>query len=170
MPGQATLEDIMDLALSGDTLADALGFAAFLRAEGLHIEYNPDEQAQGKWTGAIGGVVGDSIGYMYVDSGADFPAPWCIWLNEYEFDDSGSEEDDALKHFLWANVNKCTRCNPDWEHCGGGDRTVLGKTFERLCHSPMFFYMPDTEKLRMLKKLMPKVYTKRTAGAGPALP
>ena len=161
MSKQKSPEEIMNLVLSGETLKNAIDFVAFLRANDLQIEYNPDENAENKWTGAIGGVVGNSIGYMYINSGTNFPDPWTIWLNEYDFDDNDSAEDE-IKNFLWENVNICSRCNPNWENCGGGEKIVLGKKFENLCHSPMFFYTPDAQTLEMLKKLMLKVNEKRT--------
>lgn len=161
MSEQKSLEEIMNLVLSGDTLKNALDFAAFLRGNEFQTEYNPQEYEESKWTGAIGGVVGDSIGYIYVRSGTDFPCPWNIWLNEYDFDYDGSAEDDALKEFIWENVNSCSRCNPEWKNCGGGERLVLGRKFERLCHSPMFFYTPDAQKLEKLKRLLLKIKQKK---------
>ena len=157
MENQKNLENTINLVLSGDMLKNALDFVNFLRENGLQIEYNPKEHADCKWTGAIGGTVGDSIGYMYVKSGTNFPDPWTIWLNEYDFNDDGSAEVGELKNFLWENVNNCSRCHSKWEKCGGGERIVLGKKFESLCHSPMFFYTPDGQKLEMIKKLMLKV-------------
>ena len=166
MSEQKSLENVINLVLKDETKENALNFTAFLRAKKLQIEYNPNEYGESKWTGAIGGVVGDSIGYMYINSGADFPDPWNIWLNEYDFNDSGSAEDGELKNFLWENVNKCSRCNTNWEKCGGGEKTVLGKKFDSLCHSPMFFYTPDAQKLEMLKKLILKVNEKRSGRTG----
>ena len=168
MADRILLENVMNHVLSGDTLKNALDFVAFLRANEFLLDYNPDESdknnenIENKWTGAIGGVVGDSIGYLYVNSGADFPDPWNIWLNEYNFDDAGSAADNELKEFVWGKVNHCAKCNPNWENCGGGERTVFGKKFERLCHSPMYIYMPDTRNLDMLKRLMLKIKEKRT--------
>ena len=177
MAEQIILENVMNHVLSGDALENALDFAAFLRANDFHFDHNPDESAESdksdestesdtnnesKWTGAIGGVVGDSIGYLYVNAGADFPDPWNIWLNEYDFDDDGSADANELKEFVWGNVNYCAKCNPDWENCGGSEQTVFGKNFDRLCHSPMFVYMPDAERLEKLKKLMLKIKEKRT--------
>ena len=161
MANQKSLENIIKLTLSGESQKNALDFVIFLRENELQIEYNPDECAEGKWTGAIGGIVGDSIGYMYVNPGTNFPDPWNIWLNEYDFYYDGSAEVGELKNFLWENVNNCSRCNPNWEKCGGGEKTVLGKKFESLCHSPMFFYTPDAQKIDMLKKVMLKVKEKR---------
>jgi hypothetical protein len=161
MSNQKSPEETMNLVLSGDTLKNALDFVGFLRENKLQMEYNPDECEEGKWTGAIGGIVGDSIGYMYVRPGTGFPEPWNIWLNEYAFDTDGSAGDEELKEFIWENVNGCGKCNPNWENCGGGERTIMGKTFERLCHSPMFFYMPDAQKLEKLKRLILKIKQKR---------
>ena len=157
MPEQKSLEDIMNLTLSGETLKNALDFVDFLRENEFKIEYNPNEYAENKWTGAIGGVVGWSMGYMYINPGTDFPDPWNIWLNETDIHDDGSADNDELRELIWANANYCARCNPNWENCGGGEKTILGKKFENLCHSPMYFYMPDAQKLEKLKKFMLKI-------------
>lgn len=152
-----SVESIMNLVLNGETLENALGFVAFLRDAEFQAEYNPREYGERKWTGAIGGVVGNSIGYLYVRAGTDFPDPWTIWLNAYEFDAGSSAEDAALKEFVWENVNHCSRCHPNWENCGGGERTVFGRKFERLCHSPMVFYTPDAHKLEKIEKLLLRI-------------
>ena len=157
MSEQKSLEKVMNLVLSGETLKNALDFIEFLRANEFNIEYNPNEHAEGKWTGAIGGVVGWSIGYMYVRSEENPQKHWIIWLNETEFNYDDSAEDDELKAFIWENANHCSRCNPNWEKCGSGEKAILGKKIENLCHSPMCFYMPDAKALEKLKKVMLKV-------------
>ena len=161
MSEQKSIEGTLNQVLGGEALKNALDFTAFLRANAFSFEDNPDEHEEGKWSGAIGGTVGDSIGYMYINSGENYPDPWNIWLNEYDFDDDGSAEDGELKEFLWGNVNECTRCNPNWETCGGGDKMILGKEFKNLCHSPMFFYMPDAQNMEKLKRLLLKIKQKR---------
>jgi hypothetical protein len=157
MEKQIILDDVLSLVLSGDTLGSARDFTAFLRENGFQIEHNRDENDENKWSGAIGGIVGNSIGYMYVNPGANFPDPWTIWLNEIDYYSGGSADDDEMKNFVWEHVNHCSRCNPNWEKCGGGEKTVFGKTFDRLCHSPMYFYMPDAHTLAKLKMLMLKI-------------
>jgi len=155
------LENTMNIVLSGNTLKNALDFTAFLREHRFQIEYNPNEESENKWTGAIGGVVGDSIGYLYICSGTNFPNPWSIWLNELEYSNEGLADDDELNHFIWENINPCGKCNSNWEKCGGVEKTILGKKFDRLCHSPMIIYTPDTHKLDKVKKLMLKLKQKK---------
>lgn len=154
-------EDIISLISKADTQENARDFVAFLRGNAFPLTYNPDEYEEDEWSGAIGGVVGDSIGYMSVRPGARSPHTWTIWLNEYGFDAGGLAEDEELKAFVWENVNLCTRCHSDWENCGGGEAVVFGRTFERLCHSPMVFNVPDAQKLGMLKKLLLRIGQKK---------
>lgn len=156
-----SVEEVMKLVLHEDALENALDFASFLRDSGFQMEYNPREYEEGKWTGAIGGIIGNSIGYMSVSTGTDCPAPWTIWLNEYDFDADDSPEDQELKELVWAHVSNCTRCHHNWAHCGGGERTVFGRRFERLCHSPMFFYAPDAHKLEKIKRLLLRIRKSR---------
>ena len=154
-------EDIMNISLSDETLKNGLDFVAFLRANEFQIDFNPNEYEYDKWTGAIGGVVGNSIAYMLVYPKIKSPCPWNIWLNEYDFDSDGSADDENLKGFIYDNLNHCRKCNPNWEKCRGGDKTILGRKFEDLCHSPMFFYTPDSCKLNNLKALLLKIKLKK---------
>ena len=159
MTNQVSLENILKRVLSGDALKNVQDFVLFLQDNGFQMEYNPNEYTENKWTGAIGGTIGNSIGYMYINPGSSFPDPWTIWLNEYDFIDDDSAEAKELKDFLWENVNICSRCHEGWEKCGGGEKTVMGKKFESLCHSPMVFYAPDAQKLLMLEKLLLRINT-----------
>ena len=161
------VENIVNEILAGEMQKNALDFIAFLRGNDFYMEFNPNEYEKGKWSGAIGGVVGDSIAYMFVSPGTKFPCPWNIWLNEYDFNCDGSADDEELKEFIWANLNHCGKCNPDWEKCRGGDKTVFGRKFDSLCHSPMFFYTPDAQKLEKIKKLFLKIKQKRDSTAVP---
>ena len=155
------LVDIINEAFTSEMRKNALDFVEFLRENEFQTEFNPNEYEKGKWTGAIGGVVGDSIAYMLIHPNTEFPSPWTIWLNKYDFNEDGSVDNEELKKFIWENLNYCAKCNPDWNKCRGGDKIIFGKRFENLCHSPMFFYTPDAQKLEKLNRIMLKIKQKR---------
>ena len=57
------IENVINEILSGDSQKTALDFAAFLRANEISLDYNPDEsESKPIWNGAVGGIVGNSIG------------------------------------------------------------------------------------------------------------
>jgi hypothetical protein len=142
------IEDAINKKLTGDAQKNALDFAGFLCANGLSYEANDDG---GGW--AVGGIVGDSFGYMLVNGVEEFPGPWTIWLNSCDFE-SSLTADDKLKEAAWAHTSICGQCHEGWKDCGGGGRTIFGKNFEKLCHSPLMFNNPDASVLENIKKLM----------------
>ncbi len=142
------IEETIRDVLSCDTQKNAMDFVSFLRENELPVTANDDG---GGW--AVGGTVGDSKGYMVINGAADFPGPWTVWLNSCDFDD-GALADDELKETAWAHASDCGRCHAGWKDCGGGERTIWGKTFERLCHSPLMFTDPDAKTVGNLEKLL----------------
>lgn len=142
------IEKKMNEVLSGDSLKNALDFADFFRANELSCEANEDGTG---W--AVGGIVGNSIGYMLVNGVEQMPGPWTIWFNSCDF--GGSEPaDDELKEATWSHASNCGHCHDGWKDCGGGRRTIFGKEFEWLCHSPLMFTNPNAKTLESVKKLM----------------
>lgn len=143
------IEDVISERLTGDMQKNALDFAAFLSANEISLIHNSDD---GKgWV--IGGALGNSIGYMMIiGSGEQFPGPWTFWFNDCDFNNDSVE--DKLKETAWAHASKCGKCHKGWENCGGGDRIIFGKEFERLCHSPLMFTNPDANVLENAKKLI----------------
>jgi len=143
-----SIEDKINAALSGDAQSNALDFVAFLRAN--RISFNSNGNG-GEWSGwDVGGTVGNSIGYIIVNGAEEFPGPWTIWFNSCDFFGGA---DDELKEAAWAHASPCGKCK-GWENCGGGARTIFGKEFDRLCHSPMIFMNPDAQTLEHAKKLL----------------
>jgi len=140
------IEDVIAKRLKGDAQKNALDLAAFMRANGITSEGN--KKGDG-W--AIGGTVGNSIGYLMVNGAAEFPGPWTLWFNSCDFE---GPVDDALKEAAWAHASPCGQCHAGWKDCGCGPRTMFGREFENLCHSPLMFYNPDAETLENAKKLM----------------
>jgi len=140
--------------LSGNAQKNALKFISFLRENEILLEANNEGDG---W--AVGGVVGNSMGYMIVNGGAQ--ELW-LWFNDCDFE-TGASVDDELKEFVWAQVSPCGKCHDGWEKCGGGTRVIFGKEFERLCHSPLMFTNFESDKLENIKKLM--LILKRKWGA-----
>jgi len=129
------LENAINASLEGDIQKNALDFAAFLEANEIMLESNGDGRG---W--AIGGVVGNSNGFMMVDcEGKNLG----IWINDCDFYSNDSTGDD-LKEFAWTQVVNCPQ-----EGCVGGGcaeqnhrNTIFGKEYESTCHSPLAFLIP----------------------------
>ena len=149
MSEKITIEEKMNETLSGDSLKNALDFAAFMRSNEISLDSN-DDNGEG-W--AVGGVVGNSIGFMLVNGAADMPGPWTIWFNSCDFNGEDSVSED-LKETAWAHASPCGKCHDGWKDCGNGERTIFGRKFENLCHSPLMFTNPDAKTLENLKKLI----------------
>ena len=146
MAEQLSIEQVINDKCTGDAQKNALNFAAFCGAN--EIILTPNEDGTG-W--AVGGVEGDSLGYLFLTGAEQFPGPWTLWFNSCDFDDTA---DDALKEAAWAHASPCGRCHAGWEDCGGGKRTIWGREFEYLCHSPLMFHDPDAPTLEKAEKLL----------------
>ena len=143
-----TIEEKINDVLSGDTKKNALDFVAWLRGNELALDPNGDN-GEG-W--AVGGIVGDSIGFMLVNGAPDCPGPWTIWFNSCDFGDKPA--DDELKETAWNHASPCGHCHAGWKDCGCGDRTIYGREFKELCHSPLMFTAPDAKTLENLERLI----------------
>jgi len=149
------LEERIKNVLQDEAQINALDFAAFLQTNEFICELNEDETIKHNplgWNGAIGGVVGNSIGYMYFD-GSTKNNEWCIFLNSYDFGDVNILNNET-KETIWSYLNKCCKCNDNWANCRGGNKTILGKTFDDLCHSPLMFKSPKAETLVNVKNML----------------
>jgi len=142
-----SVEEAINRTLKGDAQVNALDFAAFAQANGITFDGNKDGTG---W--AVGGTVGDSLGYMMINGASKFPGPWTIWFNACDFDES-VPVDEALKEAAWAHVSPCGHCHKGWKECGSLTWNIFGKEFESLCHSPLMFTNPDAPTLEHVKKL-----------------
>ena len=61
---------------------------------------------------------------------------------------------DDIKKAVWEHASPCGKCHTGWEKCGCGDKSIFGKVFENLCHSPLMFNDPDAYTLEIVKKLI----------------
>jgi PhnB protein len=141
-------EDKINDVLKGNSLNNALNFAAFLSENGIPLTSNGDGEG---W--AVGGIVGDSIGFMLINGAEQTPGPWTIWFNSCDFG-GGESFDSELKETAWSHASNCGHCHAGWKNCGGGERTIFGRKFDWLCHSPLMFTDPDSETLENVKKLI----------------
>ena len=143
------LEKTIAEKLSGQSQKYALDFISF--ADTNEIIFTPNGDDGQGW--AVGGVVGNSLGFMLIAGADGSPGEWTIWLNDCNFGDCDAA-DDNLKQTAWAHTSNCGKCHDGWKDCGGGNRVVFGKEFERLCHSPLMFIEPDTDALECVKTLL----------------
>ena len=144
----ANVKDVVNEVLVDDAKINALNFLAFMDENDISNDSNGDGHG---W--AIGGFVGNSIGYLMVNGSDEFPGPWTFWFNTCDFKDSDIISDE-IKEAAWSNVSPCGRCHDGWKHCGNGDRIIFDKKFESLCHSPLMFNNPDQNTLENVKKLL----------------
>ena len=138
------MEKLIDNAgLTGDTLQNALDFAAFLKA---------NEMIAGGPHGEIN-YRGECLCYMHLDGAAQAPGPWTIWTEgDYSSECADVPMGEAMKQIAWAHVNPCASCGGS---CSPGTRkTVFGKEFDNVCSATMAFYIPDAEALECVKKLL----------------
>jgi hypothetical protein len=149
------IENVIKEILTGESQKNALDFATFLNENEILLSYNPDESdTKVIWNGAVGGIVGNSIGYVTINGDKNCPGPWTFWFNSCDFDGSDLA-DDEFKNAIWAFASPCGRCHDGWEKCmGTGKRTILGKEFENQCHSPLMFCDPDAKTLEYMKKFL----------------
>jgi len=141
------IETAIKEKLTGDTQKNVLDFVAFMRENEISLNSKDGEG----W--AVGGIVGNSIGFMLVNGAEQMPGPWTIWFNSCDFDGVDSV-DNELKEIVWAHVSPCGHCHDDWKDCGSSNRTIFGREFESLCHSPLMFTAPDAKTLESVKKLI----------------
>lgn len=142
------IENIINEKLTGDAQKNALDFISFLRANDITIDPNDDGVGF-----AVGGIAGNSGGYLHICGNSEFPGPWTFWFNSCDFEDDGAV-DDNLKEAAWNNIGNCGKCHDGWKDCGGGDRVIFGKVIENCCNSPLFFNNPDTKMLEYMEKLL----------------
>jgi len=140
------LENAINDYFTGDAKENALDFTAFLSANDILLESNGDGRG---W--AVGGIVGNSNGFLMIDTAGGRLA---IWINNCDFP-GGDSADDDLKAFAWAHVVNCPQ-----EPCVGGGcaekhhrNVIFGREYDSTCHSPLAFFEPDAETLEGIKKL-----------------
>ena len=142
-----SIEDIMREYLSGDMLANALDFAAYLKANDMSVK------------GSEVCYKDNAACYMHfgvaeLGTDEDYPNPWTIWTEgDYSKECANVPIDEQMKEFIWENcVNKCGSCGGD---CSPGKRAVIfGKEFDNVCNAVINLYKLDGETYNYLKPLI----------------
>jgi len=139
-------EDMAKECLSGERLHGALSFAAFLKENGMAIQYN----ALNSWRVAYKGKRGIcGLRLSVVEYGEILEAGKDSWSIEIGADDEAFEnlvaEDEKLKELIWRNVKHCHDCHP---HCDINKirsikKKILGKEFVGVCKSMTWFSMKN---------------------------
>ena len=134
---EAKINDV----LTGDTLKNALDFAAFLSANEMIVngaEVSHDDMV---------------VCYMHIDGKAELPGPWTIWTDgDYSSEPEDFTVDEHLKEIARANVNKCADCGAG---CSPGKcKVIFGKEIDNVCGASMAFNNPDTATLECVKRLL----------------
>ena len=144
------IEDVISRQLEGSRQQNALDFVAYLRENKL----NPAWAATNAWwvnykgkrlvSIRVRGIHTDGMPLMY---GLD-PGSWHIghWLQGFDFPDSLH---DALKQFIWANMQPCKHC---MSCAPGHSGEFFGRKFETVCYFRI--ENPDAEGLAFTKNLL----------------
>jgi len=140
------LEKEIKKKLSGGAQRDALDFAAFLRANGMPLEWL---DCCNGWNVYIKGinsafvqVFGDRNNFNVV-----------LHISTY---DGESPVADDLKEFAWAHVVLCPGGCGSQTFCDESQnrRTIFGREYESTCQSPLAFLAPGAQDLEKIQKLM----------------
>ena len=139
----ADLAGRMSDVLSGDTLKNALDFAAFLRANGLTVGENLGEVT----------YAGEGMCYMHIDGSEQVPGPWTIWIGgDFSGERADVPIDEDMKRIAWEHVNFCADCGGD---CSPGTtKVIFGREYDGVCSSDMMFTDPDAQALECAERLL----------------
>ena len=142
-----TFEEEIDAILSGDTLKNALDFAAFLQAD--------DDFSAERCEGADGWNIyrkGINSAYVAFDGEKnDFNI--VLHINTYDGEES---VDDDLKEFAWSHVIICPRGCGKTTFCGESkmNNKIFEREYERICQSPLYFPNPTADEVNKIQKLL----------------
>ena len=140
-----TIEDQIRSGLSGDVQKNALGFAAFLRANDFSLEWNEQHELWSifcKDKNIVGSkVIGDENVFAIVFNTCDF---------------GDGPADDDVKEFTWAHMVNCPNgcCGPKICEMSVKHRTVFGKEYSNTCVAPMECFNLGADELLKAQTLM----------------
>ena len=137
----AKIENSFNEILSGDELKNALDFVQYLKENDLIFN-----------EGAIS-YKDKAVCYMHLDSGKQYPSPWTIWtVGDYSSEHKNVPLTEHVKEIAWEHINTCDDCGAG---CSPGTRkSIFGKEFNNVCSADMAFYVPNTQTLECIKKLL----------------
>ena len=147
------IENFINDLLTGKARENALDFIAHLRTHEMLFE-----RGGGYWADKFYWMVKHKDEYVCFiligdPGGKTGSRAWTVWS-----DDSGSDWfnrfplDEITKKIAWENIDFCANCN-GCKNPGGTRKTILGKSFDKVCITAMKFVSPDSEALECMKKL-----------------
>lgn len=142
---ESRLEDAFRAFLTGDTLRNALDFAAFAGANGMAYDGAYEICYEGRLV-------------CYIDTPRDDWRVWRVWtVGDFSHEVEGFPIDARTKEIAWANVLKCGNCE-DVSCDPGKTEVVFGRTFTNVCNGvgglAMRFESPNAEALACAKMLV----------------
>ena len=134
--------------LSGDMQKNALNFLSFIKEKGM----TTDEEYS-----SVFRYNGEAVCVLALHPNFDENIGWNVYLGDYDSSICSDEYenfpvDEELKEFAWAHKHTCGSCG-----CGnqpGKKFKILGKEFDNVCTSLMWFGNAEAETLDKLKKLV----------------
>ena len=171
-----TIEDVINKNYTGDQLTNALDLAAHIRKLGLPLKEYDIEAKNYQYSIEYKGERLCFIS-IYSTGKKDFrvystnqtPCSWIYWSDgkdNVEYNELVVDED--IKQAVWNKVRKCVKSCAG--KCGPGKiKTILGKEFENVCGSALWFRPPiniDWECIKQMLTAMKNdidsmVYTKK---------
>ena len=136
------IEDKFSEVLCGDSLKNALDFAAFLHAntmqyDGMQVTY--DDKC---------------VCYIHIDGAEQMPGPWTVWPEgDYCEECEAVPMDEHMKEIAWKNIDICANCG-GCKNPGGTHKKIFGKEFDNVCITAMRFNNPDAEAIECAKKMV----------------
>ena len=149
------IEEEINEKLTGDLQKNALKFIEFLKTKDMTVD-------------AVHSSVfryhGEAVCVVVLHPNYDENLGWNVYLGDYDSSIcSGDYEnfpiDEQLKEFAWTHKHTCGHFLSNGEVCGCGNQPgksfkILGKEFDNICTSLMWFGNADGETLEKLMKLV----------------
>ena len=134
--------------LSGDLQKNALDFVVYIKERGMTTdEIHPN----------VFRYHGEAVCVLALHPNYDENIGWNIYLGDYDSTACSVEYenfpiDKQLKEFAWSHKHTCGKCGCDNQP--GKRFKILGKEFDNVCTSLMWFGNASSEELEKLIKLV----------------
>ena len=154
---RTTIENEINGSLMDDlSKKNALDFIAYLRANGMTTT---DANYPGVFR-----YLGEAVCVLAIHPIEEGELPvYNIYWGDYDSTIFSSDYDDfpmdeQLKEFAWKHIHLCVNFTSNGKYCGCGSQPgksmkILGKEFDNLCTSIIWFGNPDAATLETIYKL-----------------
>ena len=142
------IEDEINERLSGELQKNALTFVDLLKSGGMVVD---------KTYSSVFRYFDEAVCVVVIHPNFVGELGWNVYLGDYDSSICSSDYenfpmDEVLKEFAWAHKHTCGSCG-----CGnqpGRTFSILGKEFDNVCTSLMWFGNADGDTLENLMKLV----------------